>query len=62
MLLALVDGEPAGEAPDLPPVHEEMERELMELEEVEPPVSIEVPAPYEPTSDERRHHGLTHVP
>ena len=32
------------------------------LEEVEPPVPIEVPAPDEPTSDERRHHGLTHLP
>ena len=60
MLLALVDEEPAGEAPDLPPVDEEMERELMGREEVEPPVAIEVPAPDEPTSDERRHHGLTH--
>ena len=39
-----------------------MERELMEREEVEPPVAIEVPAPDEPTSDERRHHGLTHLP
>ena len=45
MLLALVDEEPAGEAPDLPPVDEEMERELMGREEVEPPVAIEVPAP-----------------
>ena len=39
-----------------------MERELMGREEVEPPVAIEVPAPEEPTSDERRHHGLTHLP
>ena len=62
MLLALVDEEPAGEAPDLPPVDEEMERELMGREEVEPPVAIEVLAPDEPTSDERRHHGLTHLP
>ena len=62
MLLALVDEEPAGEAPDLPPIDEEMERELMGREEVEPPVAIEVPAPDEPTSDERRHHGLTHLP
>ena len=38
-----------------------MERELMGREEVEPPVAIEVPAPDEPTSDERRHHGLTHL-
>ena len=30
--------------------------------EVEPPVAIEVPAPGEPTSDERRHHGLTQLP
>ena len=45
MLLALVDEEPAGEALDLPPVDEEMERELMGREEVEPPVAIEVPAP-----------------
>ena len=61
MLLALVDEEPAGEAPDLPPVDEEMERELMGREEVEPPVAIEVPAPDEPTSEERRQHGLTHL-
>ena len=60
MLLAPVDEEPAGEAPDLPPVDEEMERELMGREE--PPVAREVPAPGEPTSDERRHHGLTHLP
>ena len=40
----------------------EMERELMGREDVEPPVAIEVPAPDEPTSDERRHHGLTHLP
>ena len=45
MLLALVDEEPAGEAPDLPPIDEEMERELMGREEVEPPAAIEVPAP-----------------
>ena len=62
MLLALVDEEPAVKAPDLPPVDEEMERELMGREVVEPPVAIEVPAPDEPTSDERRHHGLTHLP
>ena len=61
-VLAPVDEEPAGEAPDLPPVDEEMERELMGQEEVEPPVAIEVRAPDEPTSDERRHHGLTHLP
>ena len=61
MLLAPVDEEPAGEAPDLRLVdEEEMERELMGREEVEPPVAIEVPAPSEPTGDERRHHGLTH--
>ena len=30
--------------------------------EVEPPVAIEGLAPDEPTSDERRHHGLTHLP
>ena len=62
MLLAPVDEEPAEEAPDLPPVDEEIERELMGREEVEPPFAIEVPAPGEPTSDERRHHGLTHLP
>ena len=56
MLLAPVDEEPAGEAPDLPPIDEEMQRELMGREEVEPPVAIEVPAPDEPTSDGRRHH------
>ena len=27
-----------------------------------PPFAIEVLAPDEPTSDERRHHGLTHLP
>ena len=58
-LLAPVDEEPAGEAPDLPPIDEEMERELIVREEVEPPVAIEVPAPDEPTSNERRHHGHT---
>ena len=42
MLLALVDEEPAGETLDLPLVDEEMERELMGREEVEPPVAIEV--------------------
>ena len=62
MLLALVDEEPAGEALDLPPIDEDMERELMGREEVEAPVAIEVPAPDEPTSDERRHHGHTHLP
>ena len=62
MLLAPVDEEPAGEAPDLPPVDEEMERELVGREEVESPVAIEVPAPDEPTSAERRHHGPTHLP
>ena len=62
MLLAPVNEEPAGEAPDLPPIDEELERELNGREEVEPPVAIEVPAPGEPTSDERRHHGLTHLP
>ena len=62
MLLAPVDDESVGEAPDLPPVDEEMERELMGREEVEPPVAIEVSAPGGPTSDEGRHHGLTHLP
>ena len=62
MLLAPEDEEPVGEAPDLPPIDEEMERELMGREEVEPPVAIEVPAPDEPISDERRRHGLTHLP
>ena len=61
MLLAHEDEEPGREAPDLP-VDQEMERELMGREEVEPPVAIEVPAPVEPTSDERRHRGLTHLP
>ena len=51
-----------GEAPDLPLVDEEMERELMKREEMPPSVAIEVPAPGEPTSEERRHHGLTHLP
>ena len=49
MLLEPLDEEPAGEAPDLPPFDEEMERELMGREEVEPPIAIEVPAPDEPT-------------
>ena len=44
MLLAPVDEEPAGEALAPPPVDEEMERQLMRGEEVEPPVAIEVPA------------------
>ena len=34
----------------------------MGREEVEPLVAIEVLAPDESTSDERRHHGLTHLP
>ena len=38
-----------------------MERELMGREEAEPPVAIEVLAPDEPTSGERRHHGHTHI-
>ena len=59
MLLALVDDEPAGEAADLPSVDEEMERALMGREEVPPPVAIEFPAAGEPTSEERKHHGLT---
>ena len=37
-----------------------MERGLMGREKVESPVAIEVPAD-EPTSDKRRHHGLTHL-
>ena len=63
-LLAPVDGEPAGEteAPELPLVDEEMERELMGREEVEPPIAMEVPLPGEPTSEERRHHRPTHLP
>ena len=59
MLRALVEEEPAGEAPDLSPVDEEMERELMGREEVPPLVAIEVPAPGEPTSEERTRHGHT---
>ena len=61
-LLSPVVDEPAGDAVDLPPADEELERELMGREEVEPPVAIEVPAPGEPTSEERRHHRLTHLP
>ena len=61
-LLAPVVDEPAGDAVDLPPIDEELERELMGCEEVEPPVAIKVPAPGEPTSEERRHHRLTHLP
>ena len=34
----------------------------MGREEAELPVAIEVPAPDEPTSEERRHLGLTHLP
>ena len=60
-LLALVDDEPAGDALDLPSVDKEMERELMGREKMEPPVAVEVPAPGEPTSEERRHHRLTHI-
>ena len=62
MMLALVDDDPAVEAPDLPPVDKEMECELKGREEVPPPVAIEVPAPGAPTSEERRHHGFTHLP
>ena len=62
MVQSLVDDEPAGEAPDLPHVDEEMERELMGREEVPLPVAIEIPAPDEPTSEVRRHRGLTHLP
>ena len=62
MLPAPVDEEPPEAAPVLPPVDEEMERELMGREEVEPPIATELRAPDEPTSDERRHHGLTHLP
>ena len=58
MLLATVDDEPAEEAPDLPPVDEVMGRELMGREEVPPPVAIEVQAPNEATTGERKHHGL----
>ena len=61
-VLAPVVDEPAGHAPDLPPFDEELERELMGRYEVEPPVANEVPAPSEPTSEERRHHCLTHLP
>ena len=61
-LLAPVVDEPAGDASDLLPVDIELERELTGLEEVEAPVAIEVPAPAEPTSEERRHHRLTHLP
>ena len=60
MLLALVDEEPAGRAPGPPPVDEEIERELMGREEVAP-VALEIPTPGEPCSDERRHHGHTHI-
>ena len=49
-MLLLVDEEPAGGAPDLPPVDEEMEREVMGPEKVEPPVAIENPAPDEPVT------------
>ena len=62
MLLAPVDEESAGEAPDFPSIDEEMEREMMGREEVESLVAIEVPTPDEPINDERRHHGLTHLP
>ena len=58
MCLTPVDDEPAGKALDLPPVDEEMERELLGREGLPPPVS----AAGEPTSEELRHHGLTHSP
>ena len=61
-LLSPVVDELAGDSVDLPAADEELERELMGREEVEPPVAIEVPAPGEPTNDERRHHRLTHLP
>ena len=62
MLLALVDEEPLVGGLGLPPADEEMERELMGREEVPPPVAIEVPAPGEPASEERKHHHrLTHL-
>ena len=34
----------------------------MGREEMPLPVAIEVPAPCEPVSEERRHHGLTPLP
>ena len=61
MMLAFVDDEPAREALGLPLVDEEMDRALMGRE-VPPPVAIKVPALGEPTSEERKHHGLTHLP
>ena len=51
-----------GEAPSPPPVDDEMVRELVGRDEVAPPVALELPTPGEPSSNERRRHGLTHVP
>ena len=62
MLLALVDEDPAEAAPVLPLVDEVMERELMGREEALAPVALEVPAPGKPSSDGRRHRGLTYIP
>ena len=39
-----------------------MDGELIGREEVAPPLAFEHPAPGEPSNDERRHHGLTHIP
>ena len=65
MLLALVDDEER-RVLGPPLVDEEMERELMGREQVVPPVTLlvalELRAPGEPSSDERRHHGLTLIP
>ena len=65
MLLALVDDEER-RVPRPPLVDEEMERELMGREEGAPPVTLlvalELRALGEPSNDERRHHGLAHIP
>ena len=52
----------AGDDPVPPPAEEETERELMGREVVPPPVTLEVPTPGELNSDDRRRHGLTHLP
>ena len=61
-MLALVDDEPAGEALDVPHGDVEVGRELVGREEVPPPVAIEIPTLGEPTREERKHDGLTHLP
>ena len=62
MLLALVDEEEAVEAPPPAEVDEEMARYLTGREEVAPPAAHEHPASGKPSSEERRHLGIAHLP